>query len=86
MRAVVYRDQVCQRHTRILLSGREARVAQQFLDRAEIGAVGQQVRREGVPEAVRMNRGVARQISGVKLDDEADALGSKPPAEVKPDR
>ncbi len=59
MSLVVDRHQIGQRDLRVLLRGGEARVAQQFLDGAQIGAIGQQVRGVGVAEAVRMNRGVA---------------------------
>ena len=56
-------------------------MAQQFLDGAQVGAIGQQVRGVGVAETVRMNRGVAAEQRRVKLDDAADAAidVSRPP-------
>ena len=55
VRLVVHRDEVGESDLRVLLGGGQARVAQQFLDGAEVGAIGQQVRGVGVAEAVRMN-------------------------------
>src|ERR1700679_851729 len=49
---VVDGHQVDQRDLRVFLRGGKARVAQQFLDGAEVGAVGQQVGGVGVAEAV----------------------------------
>ena len=43
-----------------LLRGREPRVAQEFLNGAKVGAIGQQVGRIGVAEAMRMVRWVIR--------------------------
>src|SRR5580700_9149771 len=52
---VVDGHQIDQRDLRVFLCGGKARVSQQLLDRAEIGAVGQQVRGVGVAEAVRVS-------------------------------
>ena len=57
MGLVVHRHQVGQRNLGVLLRGGEAGVAQQFLDGAQVRAVGQQVRGVGVAEAVRMEEG-----------------------------
>ena len=56
VRLVVHGHQVGQRDLRVFLRGGKARVAQQFLDGAQVGAGRQQVRRIGVAEAVRMQR------------------------------
>ena len=82
VRFVVHRHQIRQRHLRVFLRGRQARVAQQFLNGAQIGAVGEQMRREGVAQAVRMQRRVARNHARVELDDFARAAVGQPRAAV----
>ena len=52
---IVYGHQVGERNLGVLLGGGEARVTQQLLNRAQVGAIGQQMRGVGVAEAVRMN-------------------------------
>src|SRR5579875_327391 len=64
---VVYGHQIGQRNLGILLRGRKPCMPQQLLNRAQIGAIGEQVRGIGVPEAMRMERWVARQQRGVEL-------------------
>ena len=63
MRLVVHGHQVGERDLRVLLRGGEARVPEQFLDRAQVGAIGQQVGGIGVAEAVRMDRRIAAQCT-----------------------
>src|ERR1035437_4084302 len=67
--AVVDGHEVGERDLRVFLGGGEAGVAQQFLDGAEVGAVGQQVRRVGVAEAVRVKRRIAGKKAGVEFHD-----------------
>ena len=57
----------------VFLGGGQARVAEQFLDRAEVGAVGEQMGRIRMAEAVRVHRRVAVDVYRVELDDESDA-------------
>ena len=71
MGLVVHGHQVGERDLRVLLRGGEARVAEQFLDGAQVGAVGQQVRGVGVAEAVRMDGRIAAETGRVELDDAA---------------
>ena len=73
MRLVVHGHQVYEGNLRILLRGGEPRVAQQLLDGAQVGAVGQQVRGVRVAEAVRMDGRIAAQVDCVKLDDAVNA-------------
>src|SRR5271170_6656041 len=82
MRPVIRRHQVRQRHLRVLLRGGKTGVAEQLLNRAEVGAIGQQVGRIGVAKTVRVNRGIAQNQKGVQLDDAARAPVSKPPVAV----
>src|ERR1035438_259460 len=53
--------------------GGGAGVAEEFLDGAQVGAIGQQVGGVGVAEAVGVDGGVAGEISGVEFDDARDA-------------
>ena len=55
-------------------------MSQQFLDRAQVGAVRQQMRGVGVTETVRVHRRIARQVRCVELHDAADASRGQPPA------
>src|SRR5277367_3629065 len=55
MRPIIRRHQVSQRHLRILLRGGKTGMTQQFLNGAEVGAIGQQMRGVSVAEAVRVN-------------------------------
>src|SRR5262249_10375623 len=81
MGAIIDSGQVAQRNLSVFLSGRQPRVAQQFLNGAQIGAIGKQVRRVGVPEAVGVRGRIAGQMRGVELDDEANATRAQPVAE-----
>src|SRR3954469_13331261 len=65
MRAVVDLAQALRIHVAVHLRRRERAVAEQFLDRAEVGAALEQVRREGVAEAGR-GRQWAAQRAGVE--------------------
>src|ERR1035438_5421507 len=51
----------------------EAGVAEEFLDGAQVGAIGQQVGGVGVAEAVGVHGGVAGEVGGVEFDDATDA-------------
>jgi len=57
----------------VLLGSGETRVAEQFLDGAKVGAVLQQVSREGMAEAVWVHGVIAADPTCVELDDAADA-------------
>ena len=69
MGAVVHRHQIRQRNLRVFLRGRQPRVAQQFLNGPQIGAIGQQMRRIRMTEAVRVERSIARDHPRVEFDD-----------------
>ena len=55
-------------------------MSQQFLDRAQVGAVRQQMRGVGVTETVRVQRRISRQACCVELHDAADASCGQPRA------
>src|SRR5438876_1841018 len=80
MRAIIDRDQIGERHLRVLLGSGQSGVAQQFLNRAQIGAVGQQVCCISVPETVRVYGGVSCQERSVELHDDLRAAPGQPPA------
>src|SRR6476659_8507760 len=52
----IHVEQTRRVHRRIDLGGRQARMAEQFLQRAKIGATRQQMSREAVPQRVRRER------------------------------
>ena len=54
VRLVVDLHQLADGGVGVLLRGGEGLVAEQFLDGAKVGAVGEQMRREGVAERMRM--------------------------------
>src|SRR4051812_19017080 len=60
MRLGMDRTEPLDRHVRVDLGGREASVAQQLLDGAEVGAALEDVRGRRVPEAVRADVGRTR--------------------------
>ena len=53
VRLPIHIQQLCSVDVRVALRRAEARVAEQLLDDAQVGAALQQVRREGVPQRVR---------------------------------
>jgi hypothetical protein len=55
-------------------------MTQQFLDGAQIGAVGEKMSCIGVPQAMRVQPGIARNHSRVKLDDFSRAAVRQAPA------
>ena len=65
---------------RITLSGREALVAEQFLNGAQIGSFFQHVRAESVPQRMRMH--VGRKSFGDRdaLDDASHTAGRQAPS------
>ena len=69
MGPVVDGQQIGQGDPSVLLSGGETGVPQQFLDGPQIGPVGQQMSRIGVPETVRVNPGIAGQDRCTQLDN-----------------
>jgi hypothetical protein len=56
----------------IALGGREARMAEQLLDGAEIGAGAEQMRGEGVPQRMRRRRLGQPKCAARTRDDELD--------------
>jgi hypothetical protein len=80
VRFVVNRHQVGERDLRVALGGGEASVPEQFLDGAQVGAVGQQVGGVGVAKAVGMKRRVTREMRDVELDDGTRSAGAEAPA------
>jgi len=58
MRLVIRLLQPLRRHVRVNLRRRQVRVAEEFLDAAEIGAGVEQVRRITVTQLVRRERGI----------------------------
>ena len=60
MRAVVDLAQAARVHVAVHLRRRERAVAEQLLDRAQVGAALEQVRGEGVPQAVRVGKQAAQ--------------------------
>src|SRR5579864_1069139 len=78
VRFVVHRHQVRERNLRVLLCRGETCVAQQLLNRPQIRAVGEQMGRVRVAQAVGMNRGVARDHARVKFNDVARAPVGQP--------
>jgi len=73
MRLVVDCHQIGEGDLGVFLGGGEPRVAEEFLDGAEVGAVAQQVSCECVAEAVRVDGSVTGERRGVELDDAASA-------------
>src|ERR1017187_2070078 len=78
--AVINLHQIGERNLSVFLGGREARVAQQLLYGAQVGAVGQQMRGVGVAETVRVNGRIAVHQYAVELDDAAHSARGEPPA------
>ena len=90
MRAVVDLGYLADGELRVALRGRQALVAEQFLDSAQVGALFQHVRAEGVAQRVRMD--IRRQPVRERnvLHDAAHAAGGQAPvaaqAEVEQQR
>ena len=80
MRLIVNVHHVLDRELRVALRGRQALVAEQFLDGAQVRSLFQHVRAEGVTQRMRMNFG--RQSLGNRdaLDDASYAARRKPSA------
>ena len=79
MRAVVDLPQEAGVHVAVHLRRRERAVAEQLLDRAQVGAALEQVRREGVPQAVRMRKQAAERArveTAAARREEERVLGS----------
>ena len=71
----------------VLLGGGERGVAEEFLDGAEISAVGEQVSGEGVAQRVRVEIPVDVDEADVFFDDAADgALGEAAAGTIQEDR
>ena len=74
---IVDGHEVVQRDARVALGGRELGVAEEFLDRAEVGAVAEQVGGVGVTESMGVEAGVAVGEETVFFDEQLDAAGGE---------
>ena len=80
MRLIVNLQHMLHRQLRVALRGREAFMAEQLLNRAQVGAFLQHVRAEGMAQSVRMHiRGKTFRDRNL-LDDAADAARGQPSA------
>ena len=70
--AVVHLRQLCGGELGVPLRGGKALVAEEFLDRPEVGALFQQVSAESVPQGVGMDIGREAPQNGGALDDPPD--------------
>src|SRR5271157_3848023 len=77
MRAVVHLHHVLDRKLSVSLRGRQALVAEHLLDGAQVSALLQHVRAEGVPQSVWMNVGREPARNGDLLDDAANAASGQ---------
>lgn len=73
MRSGVYIYHLFHRNLRIDLRSRQTRVAEEFLNVAKVGARVEQMRREGVPQAVRRDVMNVCALLDVFVDHPADA-------------
>ncbi len=75
VKAIVHGSQPRLEHVRVDLRRRQVGVSEHHLDRAQIGAALEQVRREGMPEDVRAERAADAGAASVRLENlpEADA-------------
>ena len=80
MRLIVNLQHVLHRELRVALRGRQALVAEQLLNGAQVGAFFQHVRTESVAQRVRMNVRRKPFGDGNFLDDAADAARGEPAA------
>ena len=78
MRRVVDAHQVIDRHVGVALRRRERRVAEDLLDRAQIGPAVEHVRRARVAERVRMQIGAARAERAVALHEHLHGAHGEP--------
>src|SRR5690606_23902058 len=69
VRAVVPREELVERHMGVALGGGEARMTEELLDHAEVGAPLEQVRRAAMPESVRVQIRAPRSERAVALDE-----------------
>jgi hypothetical protein len=65
-------EKMCRVHLRIDLRRRQARVPEQFLERSQIGAAREQMRRKAVAKGVRGNATAGGQIEAEALDKTLD--------------
>src|ERR1700676_593701 len=82
MRLVVDVHELADRCMSIFLSGGKRLVPQQRLNSAKVGAIGEQVRGEGVPQRVRVQIPVLVYQAHVFFDDAADGASRRAPAGV----
>src|SRR6266545_635181 len=86
VRLVVGLHQPVQRHVRVLLGGGERRVAQHFLDRAQVRAAVQQMRGERMAQRVRRHGGKILEGPALLRDDALHAAGRQPAAATVADQ
>src|SRR6202140_5429024 len=77
MRLIVNVHHVLDRKLRVALRGRQALVAEQFLDGAQVRSLLQHVGAEGVTQSMGMNLGGQSLGNGDSLDDAAYAAGGE---------
>src|SRR3954462_13268435 len=87
MRVLVGLDEALARDVRVALGGGERSVPEQFLNPAQIGAHVEQVRREAVPERVRVYVPLRPAGEGVRPEKPRDApRGEAAPAAIQEQR
>ena len=69
MGTVVYAREVLDRYASVSLRRSNARMAEHLLNRSEIGSMIKQMTCERMPQAMGVNRSVADESHGIKLDD-----------------
>src|SRR5688572_20276614 len=69
MGLVVDRQQAIERHVRVALRGRQARMAEQLLDHAQVRAAFEQMRRAGVAQRVGVQVGASGAERAVTLHE-----------------
>src|SRR5437667_9479819 len=79
VRAVIGLHQAAEVDVRVALRGGEARVAEQLLDGAQVGARAEEMGREGVPERMRRRLGGRAARGDLALHPACDAPGRQPP-------
>src|SRR5438094_7912692 len=78
MRLIVNVDQLLDGYLSVLLRGRQAYVPEHLLDRAQVCALGQEVRGEGVPQRMRARLEVGAEPPDVFLHQAVDRPGREP--------
>src|SRR5215470_12305819 len=85
MRLVVRLHETAEVDVRVALGGRQARVPEELLDRAQVGARAEELRREGVTERMRGRLGGGAAHEHVAPELTGDAPARQPPAARVPE-